>query len=113
MAKEIACTVAVLGGGPAGYVAALRAAQLGAAVVLIEERQLGGVCLNAGCIPTKALLKTAETAAAFRRAREFGVDGRLEGVCWGAAAARSQRVVNTLRSGVGQLLRAQDRKSVV
>jgi len=70
--------IAILGGGPGGYVAALRAAQLGAQVVLIEEKTIGGVCLNVGCIPTKALLRSAEVYRAFRQAETFGL--RLEGV---------------------------------
>ena len=57
--------IAILGAGPGGYVAALRAAQLGAQVVLIEENELGGVCLNVGCIPTKALLRSAEVYRTF------------------------------------------------
>ena len=66
----------VIGGGPAGYVGAIRAAQLGKSVVCVERERVGGTCLNWGCIPTKALLKNAE---AYRivtdRAREFGMDG--------------------------------------
>jgi dihydrolipoamide dehydrogenase len=68
-------------------VAAIRAAQLGADVVLVEERELGGVCLNRGCIPTKALLKTAETAASIKGAKEFGVNSHMESPGWNIAAA--------------------------
>ena len=68
----IQAELAILGGGPGGYVAALRAAQLGARVVLIEENVLGGVCVNVGCIPTKALLRSAEVYRTFQRAGEFG-----------------------------------------
>ena len=63
--------VCVIGGGPGGYVAALRASQLGARVVLIEKGEVGGVCLNVGCIPTKALLRSAEVYATVRSAQEF------------------------------------------
>ena len=63
----------VLGGGPAGYVAALRAAQLGAAVTLVEQREIGGTCLNRGCIPTKALVAAAEHLRQARAAAGFGV----------------------------------------
>ena len=65
--------VAVLGAGPGGYVAALRAAQLGARVALIEKQRVGGTCLNIGCIPTKALITSAELLFKARRADELGV----------------------------------------
>ena len=65
--------LAVLGGGPAGYVAALRAAQLGARAVLIESERVGGTCLNIGCIPTKALTTSTELLLKARRAHEFGL----------------------------------------
>lgn len=66
--------VLVIGGGPGGYVAAIRAAQLGAHVGLIEERELGGVCLNRGCIPTKALLESVDVMRLMGRAREYGIN---------------------------------------
>ena len=65
--------VAVIGGGPGGYVAAIRAAQLGLRTAVIERDQLGGVCLNWGCIPTKALLRSAEVLTLIRHAEEFGL----------------------------------------
>ena len=105
--KEISADIGILGGGPAGYVAAIRAAQLGARVALIEEKELGGVCLNAGCIPTKALLKTSDTAAVVRRSKEFGVDATMAGINWNTAVNRKNRVVNTLNAGVAQLLDAR------
>ena len=98
--------IAILGGGPGGYVAALRAAQLGARVVLIEEKELGGVCLNVGCIPTKALLRSAEVLRQFHRAKSFGI--KLEGSVspdWRAMQARKGRVVKQLVRGVEMLLR--------
>lgn len=104
MVKKIDCSIAILGGGPAGYVAAIRAAQLGADVVLVEERELGGVCLNRGCIPTKALLKTAETASTIQGAKEFGINGKMENANWDTAVARKDRVVKSLNTGLGQLL---------
>ena len=64
--------VAIIGGGPGGYVAAIRAAQLGLSVALIEEKNLGGICLNWGCIPTKALLKGAEFAHSLGKASTLG-----------------------------------------
>jgi dihydrolipoamide dehydrogenase len=70
----------IIGAGPGGYVAALRAAQLGMKVTLIESTHLGGVCLNRGCIPTKAMLQTAAVAHEVRRAADFGVttQGQVE-----------------------------------
>ncbi|NLD45528.1 MAG: FAD-dependent oxidoreductase, partial [Chloroflexi bacterium] len=69
----IQTNMAIVGTGPGGYVAALRAAQLGAQVVCVEREWLGGVCLNEGCIPTKALLRSAEVLELVRNAGEFGV----------------------------------------
>lgn len=106
--EKISCNIAVLGGGPAGYVAAIRAAQLGAKVVLIEERELGGVCLNIGCIPTKALLKTSDTAVTIKRSKEFGIESSFGNVDWNAALSRKNRVVKNLNTGVEHLLRAKD-----
>lgn len=98
--------IAILGGGPGGYVAGLRAAQLGAQVALIEENTVGGVCLNVGCIPTKALLRSAEVYRAFLRAQEFGL--WLEGSVtpdWPAIQARKGNIVRQLVHGVEVLLR--------
>jgi dihydrolipoamide dehydrogenase len=98
--------IAILGSGPGGYVAALRAAQLGAQVALIEEDTVGGVCLNVGCIPTKALLRSAEVYRAFLRAETFGL--RLEGSVtpdWPAIQERKGDIVRQLVHGVEVLLR--------
>jgi dihydrolipoamide dehydrogenase len=98
--------IAILGGGPGGYVAALRAAQLGAQVVLIEENKIGGVCLNVGCIPTKALLRSAEVYRTFQRSEEFGL--KLEGSVvpdWPAIQERKDKIVQRLVRGVELLLR--------
>ena len=65
--------VAVIGAGPGGYVAAIRAAQLGLSTVVIEREHLGGICLNWGCIPTKALLRSSEIFHLMHRAKEFGL----------------------------------------
>jgi dihydrolipoamide dehydrogenase len=99
--------VIVIGGGPGGYVAAIRAAQNGLSVALVERDALGGTCLNRGCIPTKALVRSAEVLATVRRAAEFGV--RLTGgaeLDWPAVQIRKNRVVANLTGGVGQLLKA-------
>ena len=98
--------IAVIGGGPGGYVAALRAAQLGASVMVVEKDRLGGTCLNYGCIPTKALLTSAEAYALAKRGAEFGVD--VKGLTFNLPAAmeRKAKVVNTLVNGVGTLFKA-------
>ena len=85
--------IAFLGGGPAGYQGAIRAAQLGARVAVIEERFVGGVCLNWGCIPTKAVRASAEAGRALRRAREYGFKPVEAVPDIAAIIARKQRVV--------------------
>jgi dihydrolipoamide dehydrogenase len=99
--------VLVLGGGPAGYVAALRAAQLGAAVTLVEEREIGGTCLNRGCIPTKALVAAAERLRQARTAAAFGVLTADVGVDFAAVMQRKTDVTAELRAGVEHLLQAR------
>ncbi len=96
--------VAVIGGGPGGYVAALRAEQLGAKVILIEKDKIGGVCLNWGCIPTKALLHSAEVLKTVQEAATFGVVAGEPRLDWAAAQARKQEVVDQLVGGVKMLL---------
>ena len=105
-------TVAVIGGGPGGYVAAIRAAQLGADVTLIEKEQLGGTCLNVGCIPTKALLHGAELYNEAKNASEWGVytDIRLD---FTAMQRRKAAVVRKLIGGVQGLLRANGVKVII
>jgi len=102
--KRIETNVAILGGGPAGYVAAIRAAQLGAEVVLIEERELGGVCLNRGCIPTKTLLRNSELAYFFKKSKEFGMQSDNLQIDWSSAWSRKERVVKNLRMGLEKLI---------
>lgn len=104
---EIRTGIAVLGGGPAGYVAAIRAAQLGASVVLVEKKELGGVCMNVGCIPTKALLQSARAAAAVKKSGEYGIDSRLESVAWNTAVERKNRIVKSLNMGLHSLLQTK------
>ncbi len=96
--------VAVIGGGPGGYVTALRAEQLGAQVILIEKDRVGGVCLNWGCIPTKALLHSAEVLKTVREAATYGVMAGEPRLDWAAAQARKQEVVDQLVRGVEMLL---------
>lgn len=95
--------VAVIGGGPGGYVAALRAAQLGAHVVLIERARIGGVCLNSGCIPTKALAATAEWLVGARTREALGVVGDLR-LDPKVAFAHKNAAVAQIVGGVEQLL---------
>ncbi|HEY8981728.1 MAG TPA: dihydrolipoyl dehydrogenase [Streptomyces sp.] len=99
--------VVVLGAGPGGYVAAVRAAQLGKRVAVVEEKYWGGVCLNVGCIPTKALLRNAELAHIFtREAKTFGI--KVEGQVtfdYGEAYARSRRVADGRVKGVHYLMK--------
>ncbi len=97
--------VIVIGAGPGGYVAAIRAAQLGLDVTVIEKEHLGGICLNWGCIPTKALLRSAEVFALARRGGEFGLTLNDVGFDLPAMVARSRKVARQLNQGVGHLLR--------
>ncbi len=92
--------VVVLGGGPAGDVAALRGAQRGAEVTLIERAQLGGTCLNWGCIPTKSLLATSDLLRRIRRAGDLGLEVGEVKVDFTRMMARKEEVVTTMRSGV-------------
>jgi len=96
--------IAVIGAGIGGYVAALRARQLGASVVLIERGRIGGVCLNWGCIPTKALLRSAEVLHLAQQAAKFGVTVGDVTLDWGAAQKRKEQVVERLTGGVRFLL---------
>ena len=98
--------LAFLGGGPAGYQGAVRAAQLGAKVAVVEERFLGGVCLNWGCIPTKTVRASAEVGRAMRRAREYGFQPVEASPDIQAIIARKERVVSGLRASIGRLFQA-------
>ena len=97
--------VIVLGGGPAGYVAAIRAAQLGLSAAVVERDKLGGVCVNIGCIPTKALLHSAYIANLAREAAEFGVEVGDVKTDYGVAMKRSRRVSEQNSKGVDFLMK--------
>ena len=99
--------IAVLGGGPGGYVAALAAAQRGARVVLVEKERLGGTCLNVGCIPTKALATTAELLARCQRAGDLGLAIPQAAVDLPRLMAYKRSIVDQLVGGVEQLLKAR------
>ena len=98
--------VVVIGGGPGGYVAAIHAAHLGAEVALIEKGRLGGTCLNRGCIPTKALVRSAEVFLEAKRAGEFGVEIGSVKANLPQIMARKKKVVDALVFGVEQLIKA-------
>lgn len=98
--------VIVIGAGPGGYVAAIRAAQLGQKVAIVDKQWLGGVCLNVGCIPSKALLKNAEVAHTLReRGKEFGFSFEKLTLDFGVAVKRSRQVSNRLVKGVEFLMK--------
>jgi len=98
--------VVIIGGGPGGYVAAIKAAHLGLKAVLIEKDKLGGVCLNWGCIPTKALVSTAELINHLQRAGEFGIQVKDYAIDFPAIMKRKDLITQRLSSGVGQLMKA-------
>jgi dihydrolipoamide dehydrogenase len=100
--------VTVIGAGPGGYVAAIRAAQLGLKVALVEKEHLGGVCLNWGCIPTKSLLRNAEVISLLKRGKEFGFTVAGFEADFGAAVDRSRKVSGRLVKGVGALMRKNE-----
>jgi len=102
--REQAVDLLVLGGGPGGYAAAIRAAQLGLSVVLVEKDRLGGVCLNRGCIPTKAMARSAHLWRLLNRAAEFGVAADNVRLDFARVMARQREVTATLVGGLGQLM---------
>ena len=97
--------LAVVGGGPGGYVAAIRAAQLGKSVVLVESEHLGGICLNWGCIPTKAMLKSAEVFYTMKHAKEYGLILKDINFDLEAIVNRSRNIASQLSTGVTHLLK--------
>jgi len=98
--------IVVIGGGPAGYVAAIHAAHLGAKVAVVEKDRLGGTCLNRGCIPTKALVRSVEVLLEARRADDFGIEVDNVKINFQKIMARKSNVVSQLVSGVEQLMKA-------
>jgi dihydrolipoamide dehydrogenase len=102
---ETSFDLIVLGGGPGGYVAAIRAAQLGMKTALVERDQLGGICLNWGCIPTKALLRSSEIYHLLHRLDEFGFSAKDIRFDAGKVVARSRAVAKQLSNGVAYLMR--------
>lgn len=103
MAKQV--DVCVIGSGPGGYVAAIRASQLGMKVAIVEKRDLGGVCLNIGCIPTKALLKSAETLEQLKHAEDFGISATGISFDFGKIIKRSRGVADKQSKGIAFLMK--------
>src|SRR6266478_3555321 len=102
---ETSFDIVVLGGGPGGYVAAIRAAQLGMKAAIVEREQLGGICLNWGCIPTKALLRASEINHLLRHLDQFGFSAKDVTYDPKKVVARSRAVAKQLSNGVAYLMR--------
>ncbi len=105
-AEHTSFDVVIVGGGPGGYPAAIRAAQYGLRVALIEKERPGGVCLNWGCIPTKAMLRTAEVLETMQHSADFGVLADNVRLDYPAVLKRKDAIVKGLNDGVSQLLKA-------
>src|SRR6187399_3300919 len=95
----------VIGSGPGGYVAAIRASQLGMKVGIVEAAELGGICLNWGCIPTKALLKSAQVFEYLQHAKDYGIEVNGFSADFGAVIQRSRDVAGAMSKGVQFLLK--------
>ncbi|MER2192552.1 MAG: dihydrolipoyl dehydrogenase [Solibacillus sp.] len=94
----------VIGAGPGGYVAAIKAAQLGKKVVLIEKQHVGGTCLNTGCIPSKSYLKHADWLMTMKQAQQFGIEHQVKAIHFDKLVARKNNVVRSLQNGIQHLL---------
>src|SRR5574340_241420 len=95
--------VFVIGGGPGGYVAAIKAAQLGLSVALAEQADMGGTCTNWGCIPTKTMLASSKLFSRMQKAGSFGITADAVSIDYGAVMARKDQVVTRLRKGIEYL----------
>lgn len=104
MANSLTKNIGIIGAGPGGYVAAIRAAQLGANVYLIEDKEVGGTCLNRGCIPTKTYFKNAEIMRDLRRAKEYGITVENYRIDGKVLQERKNKVVKQLVGGIEQLI---------
>ncbi|MDB2457952.1 dihydrolipoyl dehydrogenase [Planktomarina temperata] len=103
--SDNAYDVIVIGAGPGGYVAAIRAAQLGLKTIVVEREHMGGICLNWGCIPTKAMLRSSEVYHLMQRAKEFGLSAQGIDYDLDAVVARSRAIAKQLNGGVSHLLK--------
>ncbi|MHA2307372.1 MAG: dihydrolipoyl dehydrogenase family protein, partial [Candidatus Hodarchaeales archaeon] len=108
MVSTIDTDIAIIGGGPAGYVAAIRASQLNAKVVLIERGQVGGTCLNRGCIPTKAIVESAKRCNYLKEMSKFGLKSEYLGVDYPAIHKRKVMIVKRLVRGINFLLKSKN-----
>ncbi|MBI2447136.1 MAG: FAD-dependent oxidoreductase [Candidatus Omnitrophica bacterium] len=99
--------VVVIGGGPGGYVAAIRAAQLGGKVCVIEKGHLGGTCLNRGCIPSKAIITSMKLLSLIKSSSSFGIDVQGYQINFPKVISRKDEVVLKLRQGIGGLFKAK------
>ena len=101
--------IAVVGGGPGGYVAAIKAAMLGAEVTVIEKKRVGGTCLNVGCIPTKALLASSSMLMNIKEAKDYGIniDGEIN-ADFKAIMGRKDKIVNQLIGGIEFYLKKEE-----
>src|SRR4030081_920256 len=106
MVEQSAFDLVIVGGGPGGYPAAIRAAQYGLRVAVIEKERVGGACLNWGCIPTKAMLRSADVLETMQHSADFGVLADNVRLDYPAVLKRKDRIVKGLTDGVGQLLKA-------
>src|ERR1041385_4587567 len=97
--------VIVVGSGPGGYVAAIRASQLGMKTAIVEKAELGGVCLNWGCIPTKALLKSAQVFDYLNHAQDYGIKAAAPEADFPAVVKRSRGVADAMSKGVQFLMK--------
>lgn len=105
MSEDQSKDVLIIGAGPGGYVAAIKAAQLGKKVVLVEKKDLGGVCLNVGCIPTKTLLSSTQVLKKIKEAKEFGITVGNVSFDYAKMKARKDAVVGKIRTSLGFLLK--------
>jgi dihydrolipoamide dehydrogenase len=102
---EHGLTIAVIGGGPGGYIAAIRAAQLGAKVTLIEKEKIGGTCINVGCIPTKALIHSADVYREAKEGEKVGINAIVT-VDWGKVQSNKNKITTGLSKGISGLMAA-------
>ena len=105
--------IAIIGGGPGGYVAAIRAAQLGQSVVLIEQERVGGLCLNWGCIPSKSLLWNAEVVNLVRDGATYGISFDNLQISMAKAIDRSRQIVDQMVKGVEFLLSKNGVRTII
>ena len=97
--------IIVIGSGPGGYVTAIRASQLGFKTALVEKESLGGVCLNWGCIPTKALLKSAQVFDYLKHSKDYGINIKQYDKDFNAVVNRSRNIANDMSKGVNFLMK--------